>query len=55
MIPLSNYHSFDQYDSDAILSHLVLILKLDVHCIFEVDQDFTHTARTTIFQIKPMS
>jgi hypothetical protein len=35
------------------MSHPVLRPKLNAHCICAQDQDFTHMARITAFQIKP--
>jgi hypothetical protein len=55
MTLLSNYRSYDQHDSDVILSHPVLRSKLDAHRMCAHDQDFTHTAKITAFQIKPVS
>jgi hypothetical protein len=37
------------------LSHLVVRPKPDAHRMCAQDQDFTHTARITTFQIKPVS
>jgi hypothetical protein len=37
------------------LSHLILKLKPDAHCMYAQDQDFTHTARILVNQIKSVS
>jgi hypothetical protein len=37
------------------LSHPILRPKMDAHRMCVQDQDFTHTARITAFQIKPVS
>jgi hypothetical protein len=51
----SNYRSYDQHGSDAILSHPILRPKPDAHRMCAQDQDFTHTTRILVNQIKLVS